>query len=365
MRATTRVRALAGIGVALLLAACGERPPMDTVQRGYRGTGMVEIFNPRLLAVKEEANQVPAEIPPVPTAPGSPLAKDVYKNLQVLGDVDVGNFIRLMTSITQWVAPEQGCNYCHKEGNFEDDSLYTKQVARRMLQMTQTVNGKWQTHVGETGVTCYTCHRGHPVPQYVWYRDAEPLDGGVFAGRRYGQDAPSPSVGLTSLPKDPFSAYLLGSGVVRVVSTSALPGNPQPATIPHTEWTYGLMMHASQALGVNCTYCHNSRSFAVWEGNPPARATAWYGIRMVRQLNNEYLEPLRATYPAERLGAGGDAPKANCMTCHQGVFKPLYGAAMAKSYPALLGPVAAAAAAAPAPAATEAAPASGAPPAGK
>ena len=38
-----RVAALASL---TLLAAC-ERPPMETVQHGYRGTGMVQVYNPR------------------------------------------------------------------------------------------------------------------------------------------------------------------------------------------------------------------------------------------------------------------------------------------------------------------------------
>jgi photosynthetic reaction center cytochrome c subunit len=29
--------------------------------------------------------------------------------------------------------------------------------------------------------------------------------------------------------------------------------------------------------------------------------------------------------------------KANCQTCHQGAFKPMYGKAMAKDYPAMKG----------------------------
>jgi photosynthetic reaction center cytochrome c subunit len=33
----------------------------------------------------------------------------------------------------------------------------------------------------------------------------------------------------------------------------------------------------------------------------------------------------------------GDAPKVQCQTCHQGVYKPLYGAKMAKDYPAIWG----------------------------
>jgi photosynthetic reaction center cytochrome c subunit len=333
-----RLLGLAGLGAALLLAGCWERPPVESVQRGFRGTGMVHVANPRLEAAKVAANEAPESSPRVAVEPGTPLARDVYKNVKVLGDLDVGNFTRLMAAMTQWVSPEQGCNYCHKEGNFEDESLYTKHVARRMLQMTQTVNSKWQTHVGATGVTCYTCHRGMPVPQRIWFKDAEGLEGGVFAGWRYGQNAPARTAGLSSLPKEPFSAYLLGNGEIRVGSSKALPSE-HVASIQHTEWTYALMMHFADSLGVNCTFCHNAHNFATWDGSPPTRATAWHGIRMVRALNNEYLEPLGPTYPKAALGPAGDAPKAYCATCHKGLNKPLYGAAMARDYPELLAPI--------------------------
>jgi photosynthetic reaction center cytochrome c subunit len=112
------------------------------------------------------------------------------------------------------------------------------------------------------------------------------------------------------------------------------------ASILQTEHTYGLMMHMSDGLGVNCTYCHNTRNFKTWEGSPPQRTTAWHGIRMARDLNNAYLEPLTKTFPANRLGPLGDVAKVNCATCHQGVYKPLYGAQMAKNYPALMTSVA-------------------------
>jgi photosynthetic reaction center cytochrome c subunit len=97
------------------------------------------------------------------------------------------------------------------------------------------------------------------------------------------------------------------------------------------------MIHMSQGLGVNCTFCHNSRSFLTWSESTPQRATAWHGLQMVRELNGAYLDPLRASYPAHRLSPQGDAPKANCATCHQGVSKPLYGVSMAKDYPELGG----------------------------
>jgi len=32
------------------------------------------------------------------------------------------------------------------------------------------------------------------------------------------------------------------------------------SSIKQTEWTYSLMIHMSESLGVNCTYCHNHGS---------------------------------------------------------------------------------------------------------
>jgi photosynthetic reaction center cytochrome c subunit len=56
---------------------------------------------------------------------------------------------------------------------------------------------------------------------------------------------------------------------------------------------------------------------------------------MLRDLNLSYFDPLKPTYPAADLGPLGDAPKANCATCHQGVYKPLAGASMLKAHPEL------------------------------
>ena len=35
------------------------------------------------------------------------------------------------------------------------------------------------------------------------------------------------------------------------------------------------------------------------------------------------------------LGTNGDSPKVNCTTCHNGVYKPLFGVSMAKDFPEL------------------------------
>ena len=334
------LRLLAAGLAAMALAGCGERPPIETKQLGYRGTGMEQNVNPRLEAAKVAANQAPVAADPA-SADG-PKASQVYQNVKVLGHLSVAEFSRHMNAITQWVSPKEGCTYCHVGENFADDGKYTKIVARRMIQMTQHINQDWQKHVAATGVTCYTCHRGNPVPENVWYKPADrKYTANSIMGDLAGQNYASKSVGYSSLPFDPFTPYLLEDKPIRVNGNEALKFTGAAANNNSTkqaEHTYALMVHMSQGLGVNCTTCHNTQNFQEWTNAPPQRVTAWHGIRMARDLNNAYMVPLTDTFPANRKGVHGDVAKVNCLTCHQGVQKPLYGAAMAKAYPELLAP---------------------------
>lgn len=325
-------------GVFALFMAIGviragwDYPRPETQQIGYRGLAMERLDNPRVLAAKIEANKIPSQIDKVP--PSAKKASQVYQNVKVLGDISEDEFTRVMAAITEWVAPDEGCGYCHNVENLAEDKLYTKIVARRMLQMTKAINTDWKAHLAETGVTCYTCHRGHPVPQNIWFEQPQETRTTGMLGYRAGQNAPSKTVGLTSLPNDPFTGVLDGRGAIRVVATNALPTG-QGASVKDAEASYGLMIHLSQALGVNCTFCHNSRSFSSWEASTPQRVVAYHGIQMVRALNGTYLTPLTASLPENRLGPLGDGPKLNCATCHQGVNKPLNGVSMLKDFPEL------------------------------
>ena len=331
------------LGVALLalavLTGC-ERPRPISEQTGYRGTGMVELANKRENVKLAALNALPEAT--AKADPNGPTAGSLYKNVQVLGNQSVGEFTRTMLNMTNWVAPKEGCNYCHKAGeDFSADTLYTKVVARKMLSMTGKINAEWTTHVGGTGVTCYTCHRGNNIPTEVWYSAADPGTLKGFTGWKYGQNTPVSANGYSSLPLDSLSSYLTNDGQVRVQGTTALPANyasppmGNKASIANTEWNYSLMMHMSNSLGVNCTFCHNSRDFSNWSDSTPQRATAWYGLRMVRDVNNGYMTPLESTFPAHRKGPLGDVAKVGCATCHQGVNKPLNGAQMLADYPEL------------------------------
>ncbi len=287
------------------LAAC-EPGKKETVQVGYRGLGQEINYDKSKLNDIVAANVAPKSLPPA-SVDTNPVH---WKNVQVLTDISSAEMFRTMTAMTNWVAPKQGCDYCHSSANFGSDEKYPKVVARRMIQMTREINTNYKTHVQGTGATCYSCHRGNNVPQYGLWR---------FTDENQWQ-----------------RAYLDRADVrVQSVTVKHTPANL--SSIKQAENTYALMMNVSSALGVNCNSCHNSRSWATWQNAPPARITALYGFRMVRDLNTNYLAPLNATLPADQLGVHGDSPKLSCVTCHQGAYKPLLGAQMVKDYPAFWG----------------------------
>ena len=331
MRGFITIMATAAAG--LLLGGC-ELGAKQSTQTGYRGTGLEQIVD--VSAIKE-ATAIPAAPYPLPPD-GGPTAGQSYQNIKVLSGLSKERFDHLMAEMNQWVAPPaQGCSYCHNPENLASDEKYTKIVARRMLQMTQTINSKWASHVKTTGVTCYTCHRGKPVPDYKWALAEGTTEPTTILRNKHGQNTPNQNVGYSSLPYDPFAQYLKGKAQIRVASSSPFPSSNHIVSIKATEQSYGLMMHVSGALGVNCTYCHNSQSFRAWNLSSAQRGTAYYGIRMVRDINENYIESLQKVFPAYRKGPHGDPYKVNCTTCHQGVAKPLGGVSMIAQAPILWG----------------------------
>lgn len=330
---TRRRRYAAAALLPLVLLAGCELGRKNVQQTGYRGQGLEQITDPDNV---REASAIPA--PPFPLSPNSASGPRIQgQNIQVLGDLSEEQFTHLMSSISLWVAGDAtNCGYCHNTANMADDSRYTMRVARQMLQMTRALNSQWSNHTGQTGVTCYTCHRGQPVPAYVW-TDPVPTPELAIRGQRRGQNRPDRNVGYASLPYGVFGSYFAGNPqAVRVASDSAYPGN-NPLTTRDAENSYAIMMHLSQALGVNCTYCHNSQSFRSWSLSSAQRATAWYGIRMVRDINQTHITPLARAgiFPANRLGPMGDPYQVNCLTCHQGQNRPLGGQPMINDYPYL------------------------------
>ena len=99
-----------------------------------------------------------------------------FKNLQVLPkNISEDSLDKIMDGFT--IALGTDCNYCHtldKKANaiiYESDNKPEKEIARNMMRMTMEVNKKYfefnetVTAAEVQAVTCYTCHRGEPIPQ--------------------------------------------------------------------------------------------------------------------------------------------------------------------------------------------------------
>ena len=155
----------------------------------------------------------------------------------------------------------------------------------------------WKNHVAETGVTCYTCHRGQPVPSQIWFTKADQPYGSNFMGDKAGQNTPDMTVNLSSLPNDPFTPFLLKAENIRVGGTTALPtGNRQSikqageeADPAQQDLPPGTRQgEVVEAAGEQCTVLVEGELRAL---GPPGRLTGDAGAAAGRSLD-EALIPL-------------------------------------------------------------------------
>ena len=205
--------------------------------------------------------------------------------------------------------------------------------------MTRDINADWQPHVARHGRhLLHLPSRQAGAGEYLVQRTGPAARAAAWLGNPAGQNQPARAggPGLAALrPVDAVPRAAQGRRHPRGLRHGAA-RRATGSSIKQTEWTYGLMMHMSESLGVNCTYCHNSRSFRDWNQSSPPRATAWHGIQMVRDLNAELPGPAARRLPrATAWARSATRPKVACSTCHAGVYKPLYGASMLKDYPEL------------------------------
>jgi hypothetical protein len=101
-------------------------------------------------------------------------SQNKYKNLKILPkDISKEALDKVMDHFK--ISLGVGCNYCHsrKAGTedleFESDKKSEKEIARKMMLMTNDINNKYfdfnkkQTTI--EAVSCATCHRGEPRPE--------------------------------------------------------------------------------------------------------------------------------------------------------------------------------------------------------
>jgi hypothetical protein len=94
------------------------------------------------------------------------------------------------------------CNYCHAQSttnpghlDFASDDKPEKEIARKMMIMTNDINQKYMTFSDDTtnkgeAVSCITCHRGDPHPEVKYpAKDAPQPQPGQSPGQT-GQPQP-------------------------------------------------------------------------------------------------------------------------------------------------------------------------------
>lgn len=115
---------------------------------------------------------------PEPAPPPAPSAAEVdsteWENLLVLPDsLTRDELVGIMRGFSASLGV--GCGHCHARGDdgldFPSDANPHKEVARGMMRMTRQVNQEILPAIDGLReaeglrVTCYTCHRGAPVPE--------------------------------------------------------------------------------------------------------------------------------------------------------------------------------------------------------
>jgi hypothetical protein len=93
---------------------------------------------------------------------------EVFKNIQVLKSMPAGRLLRVME---MGYAKSLGvsCDHCHVTGEWDKDDKATKQIAREMMGMVNTINSQMLKNIKNLKgpnptVNCTTCHRGQVKP---------------------------------------------------------------------------------------------------------------------------------------------------------------------------------------------------------
>ncbi len=199
-------------------------------------------------------------------SPTPKMAEQAYPNIQILKGIPAGRVPLIMGSFDRALGVQ--CMHCHSEGGMEKDDRPTFAKARRMFQMRN-----WIAQNAKVEATCWTCHRGHAVPE---------------AG-------------------PPTDASLWPAELELTAEQGAQPGSKIYKNLKFFNSTASdlksSMLLMSASLGVGCSNCHVVGN---WDrDDKPAKDTARKMLAMVRDTRREFTDI--------RIG---------CPTCHHGVSKP-------------------------------------------
>lgn len=96
-------------------------------------------------------------------------AREVFRNVELLGDVPAGAFIRMMEQDFA-ASLDVKCTYCHVSMDFSSDLRRPKRAAREMIALQHETTRQLQamesleTTWNKRAVSCATCHTGTTKP---------------------------------------------------------------------------------------------------------------------------------------------------------------------------------------------------------
>jgi Photosynthetic reaction centre cytochrome C subunit len=191
-----------------------QRNVVGTAVGGLLTLAVLASFNTgtdgRIAPEKEQQNDTFGQI--------GPKVEKADKNIKVLTGMPESQLIPTMKSFT--ISLGVACNYCHVTRNGQLDTAAddkeTKRIARTMMKMVQEANRT--TFHGNPTVSCYTCHRGEPIPKSsaslpVAARPMPPAPAP-------GQSIPSPQPSAT--PALPSADELLSNYIIAIGGQAAI-----------------------------------------------------------------------------------------------------------------------------------------------
>ena len=95
-------------------------------------------------------------------------AEQVFKNIQTFKGRPAIGVLRIMEMA--FVANlGVDCSYCHDTERWDSDAKKPKQIARGMWTLRATAQDEVRRITGKADVpvTCYTCHKGQPIPSFA------------------------------------------------------------------------------------------------------------------------------------------------------------------------------------------------------
>ena len=86
---------------------------------------------------------------------------EVYENIRNYPDLPANGLRQIMEAYSRDLGV--GCDYCHIQGDWADDTQLMKLLSRRMFEIQKDMESEY---LGTSGaVSCWTCHRGNALPE--------------------------------------------------------------------------------------------------------------------------------------------------------------------------------------------------------